>query len=58
LVNIRDSFGDEFEQIKVIVEAKDLEKSTVKITEENGFEINIKNNYKFLNPTVSTNLNE
>lgn len=53
LGGIRESFGDDFEMIKVIVEVKDIESAKITVSKDQGTVISLKNKYTFVNPTVT-----
>jgi len=55
---VRESFGDNFEMIKVIVEAQDIETARVTLTKEHGTVVELKNKYVFVNPTVTEDLSD
>lgn len=50
---VRESFGDNFEMIKVIVEAQDIESAKVTLTKEHGTVVELKNKFVLENPTVT-----
>ena len=54
---IRDSFGDDFELIKVIVETQDIETANITLTKINGTVVELKNKFLFENPTVTVDAN-
>lgn len=53
LGGVRESFGEDFEFIKVIVEAQDIDSAKMTVSKDEGLVVELKNKFVFENPIVT-----